>query len=375
MDVLFYITIGAIIAVLVVVLILLSLKGRIGTYPVSPAKLRLSLSKEIQLRGFSCSEAKPGVLSVRKDSLVKVKIHFKSIEGGTKVLCEMDTTELGWALIFILIFAPYFGWASIIVALYIHFSGRAFSREFIRNLIPLILEETRPSRESIRETLLQTIAEGERLVNETREQELLAIWSIEALVGLGVLSLWSLLFFVPHLYYGYPFIHSIILATAVALLVLAPGLYFSTRKGRERTAELDDWKSLLATRREMELTGRQPEEESTFDLVMRVSGMSRTWLARLKKLKLWNHPVAGTEIFLWFWGAIIFQGIGLLGPDLPWPLALFLVVLGTLFLFAGLYRAVRWRAKVISDFERDKRLWEERMDGLSESMQDYLGKL
>jgi hypothetical protein len=375
MDLLLIVVVGSIIAALVVLVILFSLKGNLGTYREPPEVLLPALSWGIQSRGFSCSEKKPGVLSVRKDSLVRVSIHFRPVDGATKVLYEADATELGWAVVFILIFAPYIGWASIVVALYIHFSGRSFSRGFIRRLIPPRPEKPRPEEDRIRENLLQAILEGERFVAETREQERLAIWTIEAVAGLGALVVWSLLFFVPHLYWGFGFTDSLILATSFALLILAPGLHFSTKKGRGRLKELDGWGSLLAMRREEELTGRRAGEETTFDLVMRVSQMSRIWLQRLKKLKLWNHPVAGSEIFLWFWGGIAFLALGILGPELPWLLALFLIVLGALFILAGLYRAINWRRTVLSEFERDKRLWEERMSELKESMENYLRDL
>jgi len=135
MNELFILMIGGLIAFIVILLVLFSLKGRLGTYPIPPANLLPVIQWNIGTRGFPCYEAKPGVLSVQKDALVKVKIHFRHQDGGSKVLYEIDATEIGWVMVLVFVFLPYVSLVGLIIALYIHFSGRAFSRDFIGNLV------------------------------------------------------------------------------------------------------------------------------------------------------------------------------------------------------------------------------------------------
>ncbi|MFQ6060518.1 MAG: hypothetical protein ACE5KV_04355 [Thermoplasmata archaeon] len=129
------------VATLLALVVVYSLKSMLCISPHSPHQLLPILREKIQSHGFECSEEKPTVLRVRKDSFVRVKIHLKALNKGTKVLFQTDTTELGWVLVFMLLFLPALGWVGILVAFYIHFSGKAFSRRVIRRLLPLSLEK------------------------------------------------------------------------------------------------------------------------------------------------------------------------------------------------------------------------------------------
>ena len=241
------------------------------------------LANKLRFEGFPTKKV-GNVLRVTKGNLVAVKLHLRRYHSGTQVLCGLDASPVGWALILILIFLPWVFVVAVAVAVYIHVSGRRFAKETIRPLIRPSYARPLVEPDGVRELLLEGIAEMERLASEAKEFERMAIWTVDLALLAGGIILFGVLLMV--LSFLTPFLTAIAVSLVIFGSFTIPSILLVHRRKAGTIEELEGWIQRLGEARELEVKGRRIEVPRTFKLLWEAERISEKWRKRLRKRKL-----------------------------------------------------------------------------------------
>ncbi len=364
LDILLIGIIGLALATIIILVIILSRKPSLGTVSAPPEAVLRHIAFPLRASGFSTSE-EPGYIKVRVNDLAELKVYARQSPGGTDIRYEVGATPLGWMLILVLVLLAYFNVVSIILALYIHFSARAFARE---RIVPLLGIPIHPvtSPQPLRVALIEGLSEAQRLASEAYEYDNEAYQNGIGLITLASFAIWALLFVVPVFWKGglfaVPILTAFAIATAAAASFLVAGLYVLTRRLRPRLELLRQEREIYRSALAFEVSGAPLPEEGAhgLELLLRAVERSFAWRKIRHRRKLWHDPVAQLTIFLFAWGSVVTGLLAAFLDILPMAMRLVLSILFVVFAIGFVWSIRTWQRRVREEDERERAAWDAR---------------
>ena len=306
-------------------------------------------------------------LDVRIDSLSALRIHVHGGPNGTEVRYEVSATPSGWTVVLVSAGVGYFGYASVLVSLLIHFRSRRFARDTVGQLLRLAPLGTPPPAD-VRTLLVVGLSEAERLATEAFEYEREAKQNRIGILLFGAVILWAVVFAgLPILLpgpLGLPLGTAAATASAVALAVA--GASIVTVRSNPRIRELQQEAGLYAAARAFEASGFPAPggPRGGLELLLRAAERSSYW-REVRRRHMWHDPVTGFVVFLFAYGGSLTVALGAGMDFLPLPLRVGLLATGVTMLL-GMWWSIRsWRRDVRKEDERDRADWEARRQALS----------
>lgn len=117
-------------------------------------------------------ERRVGHLRVRVKGGAGVKVYAKETDEGTEVSFAADLTPEGWTIVVITMFIVSYGVIAFLYAIYVFLKSRRFAQDTIHRLLSVGRVRPKPgSREEVRELLVGSLSEGQRLAEEAYETQ------------------------------------------------------------------------------------------------------------------------------------------------------------------------------------------------------------